>query len=323
MADELINLVEYAKGLDDPLASALIEQFAMESDVLQTISFKSAPQGRNPFSRETELPSMAFRGLNEDPEISHGEIEELQDQCYPISGLLELDRVKRIRYGERRLNQDMKGQMKRGAAIWTSTFINGDNGTEPREFDGLQKRLVADSAGNVDGSTDDSRLLANDTASGGGPLSLKQLDLAISLVNGASHLLMSRRMKNKFIAVARDRTISGFVTHDKNEMGQRITRYGDLPILTGYEPSKHDLFLPFNEVGQGGGGAVTTSIYICSFREDGVSGIQTESPDIIDIGNTDRGIHERNLFEWDVGITIEDFYSALRLSSITDADIVV
>ncbi len=321
MADDLLNLVEYAKGHADPFTSALVEQFAMESDVLQRIDFKTAPQGRNPFSREVALPNMAFRGINQEPDISHGMEEEFQDQCYPIAGLLEFDRVKLNRYGERKRNTYLKMQMKKGAQIWIDTFIDGDNATNPKEFTGLKGRLV--SVGSiVDGSTDDSRLLANSTSSGGAALSLAKLDLAINLTNSANGLMMSRRMRVKFIAAMRDNTLTGDVIHFEQEGGKPVLKYGDLPILTGYQPSKNTLFLPFNEVGNGGGGAVTTSIYPVSFREDGVVGINTQPPEMIDLGHTDKGVHERDLFEWDVGITIEDYFSAMRLSSITDAAIV-
>ncbi len=321
MADVYIELVEYARGLQDAIPSLLIEQFATESDVLQTIGFKIAKQGRNPFAREVELAGLAFRGINEDPEISHGQREEFQDMCYPISGLLEIDRVITNRYGEARQIQEMRGQMKRGAAIWTDTFIDGDNSTEPKEFSGLKARLVADSAGNIDGSTDDSRLLTNDTSSGGGALSLAKLDLAIDLVNGATHLLMSRRMKVKFIAAMRNTSLTGNVIHFEQESGHPVLKYAELKILTGYPPSKNNTFLPFDEVGSGGGSAVTTSIYPVAFREDGVTGIHTQPPELVDVGVTDRGVQNRDLFEWDTGISIEDFYAAMRLSSITDATI--
>ena len=145
MADDLLNLVEYAKGHDDPFTSALIEQFAMSSDVLQALPFKIAPQGRNPYSREVSLPNMAFRGINQEPDISHGQEEEGQDNCYPIAGLLEFDRVKLNRYGSAKRNTYLKMQMKRGAQIWVDTFIDGDNKTNPKEFSGLKARLVTDS----------------------------------------------------------------------------------------------------------------------------------------------------------------------------------
>lgn len=323
MADDLLNLVEYAKGHENPFTSALVEQFALASDVLQRIEFKTAPQGRNPFSREVSLPNMAFRGINQEPDISHGMEEEFQDHCYPIAGLLEFDRVKLNRYGERKRKTYLRMQMKKGAQIWVDTFISGDNATNPKEFTGLQGRLLS-VGGVVDGSTDDSRLIANSTSSGGAALSLAKLDLAVDLVNGTNAILASRRMLTKFKAAARDPALTNNqITDDfESDLGRRVTRFGGIPILTGYEPSKNTLFLPFNEVANGGGGAVTTSIYPVSFREDGVAGIHTQPPEMVDLGHTDKGIHERDLFEWDVGITIEDYYSAMRLSSITDAAIV-
>lgn len=326
MADELINLVEFAKGLPDPISSGMIEQFAASSDVLSTIPFKTANQGLNRFDRETSEPTVAFRALNAEPEISYGSEETFQDACYPISGLIEFDRIKLKRYGERKRMLYMTGQMKKGARVWTDTFINGQNESDPKEFDGLKERLVATNAGaastDVDGSQDDSRLLANATGSGGAALSLAQLDLAVSLVNEPNAILMNRALRTKMQAAARSPSISNNqITMDMDsDLGRRVTRFGDIPILCGYEVSKGSTFLPFNEVAYGGGSAVTSSIYVVSFREDGVCGIQTSAPEFEAV-DTDRGVFKRDLFEWDCGITIEDFYSAIRLSSITNAAI--
>ncbi|WP_120636027.1 major capsid protein [Ruegeria sp. EL01] len=323
MADELLNLVEFAKGHSDPVASAMIEQFAKESDVLSTISFKPAEKGLNVFDRETSEPVVGFRALNSEPEISHGSQEEFQDACYPISGLIEFDRIKLKRYGERKRATYMLGQMKKGSRVWTDTFINGSNSADPTVFSGMKVRLKADDAGNVDGSTDDSRLIANSVASGGGALSLSNVDKAVDLVASPTHIAISRRMRTKFKAAARDPNLTNNrVTDDyDSQLGRRVLRFGDLPFLTGYEVSKDSQFLPYNEVAHGGGAAVTTSLYVVSFREDGVCGIQTSEPEFEPV-DTDRGVFKRDLFEWDCGITIEDFYSAIRLSSITDAPIV-
>ena len=324
MADENINLVEFAKGLEDSVASAMIEQFASQSDILEKgITFKSASKGLNVFDRETSEPAVGFRALNSEPDISYGSEEQFQDACYPISGLIEFDRIKLKRYGESKRMTYMMGQMKKGARVWTDTFINGDNSTDPKEWNGLKKRLVADSTGSVAGTVDDSRLIANATGSGGAALSLAILDRAEAMVAEGSHLLMSRQMQTRFKTAARSSTLTNNrITDDyDSQLGRRVTRFGDLEILTGYPVSKDSQFLPFNEVAYGGGSAVTTSMYIVSFREDGVSGIQTSEPEYIPV-TTDRGVFQRDLFEWDQGITIEDFYSAIRISSITDAAIV-
>ncbi|EEW57057.1 hypothetical protein SCH4B_4398 [Ruegeria sp. TrichCH4B] len=323
MADELINLVEFAKGHTDPVASAMIETFATSSDVLQALSFKAAEKGLNVFDREASIPTVDFRALNAEPEISHGSEEQFQDSCYPISGLIEFDRIKLKRYGERKRARYMMGQMKSGGRRFTDIFINGHNATMPTQFTGLKARLVADGAGNVDGSTDDSRLLVNNTGSGGGPLSLANLDKALDLVAEPTHIMMSRRMKVKFEAAARDPNLTNNrVTNDyDSNLGRRVLRFGDVPFLTGYEVSRESNFLPFDEVAHGGGAAATTSLYIVSLREDGICGIQTSEPEFESV-DTDRGVFKRDLFEWDCGITMEDEYSGLRLSSVSDAAIV-
>jgi len=325
MADELINLVEFAKGHPDPLSSGMIEQLPNESDILRTISFKGASKGLNVFDRETSQPAVDFRALNEEPSISHGSEEQFQDACYPISGLIEFDRIKLKRYGERKRIVYMKGQMGAAARRWTDVFINGDNATNPRLFSGLKVRLKATgaTAADVNGSKDDSRLLVNNVASGGGPLSLAMLDLAVSQTNRASHIVMPRKLRTRFQAAARDPNLTNNrITDDyDSNLGRRVLRFGEQEILVGYEVGKDSQFLPFNEVAWGGGAAVTSSLYVVSFREDGVCGIQTGEPEFLQV-DTDKGVFKRDLFEWDCGITQEDFYSAMRQSSITDAPIV-
>lgn len=322
MADALINLVEFAQGLPDPVASGMIEQFARSSDVLEAMPFKSVSQGVNRFDRETSEPAVGFRALNAEPEISYGSEETFQDAVFPISGLIEFDRIKLKRYGERKRATYMMGQMKKGARVWTDTFINGDNSSDPKEWDGLKQRCKADATGSVDGTVDDSRLLANATGSGGGALSLAKLDKAIELVNEPTHILMSRDLRTKFQAAARSPSISNNqITMDMDsDLGRRVTRYGDIPIMIGYPVGKDSQFLPYNEVAYGGGSAVTTSIYVVSIREDGLCGIQTSEPEFMPV-DTDRGVFMRDLFEWDCGITQEDFYASIRLSSITNAAI--
>ena len=328
MADELINLVEFAQGLNDPIASGMIEQFARESDLLEAMPFKTVSQGLNRFARETSEPTVAFRALNAEPDISHGTEDTHQDVCKPVSGLIEFDRIMLKRHGEAKRATYMMGQMKKASRVVTTAMISGDESSDPKEFDGMQSRFLASNGGasatDVDGTNDDSRLVANSTSSGGAALSLAMLDIAIEQVNSPTHIIMPRRLRTRMQAAARSPSISNgdVITNDMDSnLGRRVTRYGELPILVGYPPSKDNAFLPFTEVAWGGGSAVTSSIYIVSLREDGICGIQTDTPDYVPV-DTDRGVFERDLFEWDLGITQEDFYAGLRMSSITDAPIV-
>lgn len=320
------TLPEYAKtygGSDKE--KAIIELFPEHSDILGVIPFKTAPGGRYGYMREGALPNnMGFRGINELPSEGHGLINDYTEQCFPIAGNVDVDRVLISRYGAQRRSMEENMSIKKKAQIWTDTFMNGDNATEPREFTGMKQRLKAVGSGgtSVDGSNYESRLLANSTASGGAPLSLTQLDMAISLVENPTHILMPKKLKHRLPAAVRDAGVGGLYTNDKNDMGHRVEMYDGLPILTGYGITPLGAFLPFNEVAYGGGSAVTASVYILSFSESGVCGIETQGMEVKDLGLLDDGVYYRTNIEHDNGICIESPYAAMRMSSITDAPIV-
>lgn len=319
------TLVEYAKTFEDVKKRSIVELFPDASDILGVIPFKTAPGGRYGYFREGALPNnMAFRAINEVPTEGYGVINDLTEQCFPMAGNIDVDRVLINRFGTDRRATEERMQIKAKAKKWSDTFINGDNQSQMREWTGLKQRLRAVGSGStsVDGSNSESRLVANSQASGGGPLSLAMLDLALGQVQNPTHIIMPKRLADRFGAAQRNTAVSGFITFDQEDFGKRVLRYNGLPVLTGYGISPFGAFLPFNEVGYGGGSAVTASIYICSFAEDGVCGLETKPMEVEDMGLLDNAIHYRTNVEHDNGLCIENPYAALRLTSITDAAIV-
>ena len=133
---------------------------------------------------------------------------------------------------------------------------------------------------------------------------------------------MPKAIKDRFAAAERDTQIGGFVTQDKDDMGRVVTRYNGIPIYCGYGVTKFGEFLPFNEVASGGGAAVTSSIYIVRFSEDGVCGIEQAPMEVKDYGLLENGVHYRTNIEHDNGMMVGDPFSALRMSSVTNAAIV-
>lgn len=319
------TLVEYAKTMTDDKKRAVIELFPEESDILRVLPFKTAPGGRYGYFREGALPTnIAFRGINETSSTGYGLINDFTEQCFPMAGQIKIDRVLMDRYGIERRAMEEQLAIKAKAHAWTQNFIDGDNQSEPREWTGLKQRLRAVGSGStsVDGSNYESRLVANSQASGGGALSLTMLDIAISLVDKPTHILMPYKLKHRMPAAVRAAGVGGVYTNDTEDMGRRVERYNGLEILTGYGITKHGALLNFNETGYGGGSAVTASIYILSVGEMGVCGIETKPMEVTDIGLLENGVHYVTDIHHDNGICIESPYSALRLTSITDAAIV-
>lgn len=319
------TLPEYAKGQEDLKVRATIELFPEAVDFMGVIPFASAPAGVYRYQEEAELPdNMGFRALNEEPTAGHGLMNDVVEQTYPIAGNIDVDRRLIARHGPDRRAIEEQLQIKKKASIWANTFIDGDNKSNPREYSGLKTRLRAVGSGStsVDGSNYLSRVIANAQGSGGAALSLIQLDRAIGLVENPNAIIMPKAIKDRLPAAARDTGIGGFITHDRDGQGRPITRYGELPIYTGYGVSKFGEFLPFNEVAFGGGSAVTASIYIVRFDETGVCALEQSPMEVTDIGLTEGGTWYRTNIEHDVGMMVADPFSAIRLTSITNAAIV-
>jgi hypothetical protein len=320
-----MTLVEYAKTVQDVKSQAIIELYPAESDILRAIPFKTAPGGKYGYFREGALPTnMSFRGINGTVTDGNGLVNEYTEQCFPMQGQLKVDRVILDRMGMQRRSMEEQMQIKAAAHLWTQTFIDGDNATDPKKWTGMKQRLRAVGSGStsVDGSNYESRVMANSTASGGAALSLAQLDRAIALVDKPTHMLMPYFLKHRFGAAVRAAGVGGVYTNDTEEMGHRVERYMGIEMITGYGITKHGPLLQFNEVGFGGGSAVTGSIYIMHIGEMGVCGIETKPMEVFDVGLTEGRINYVTDVFHDNGICVESPYAALRLSSITDAAIV-
>ena len=318
-----VTLVEYAKSFD--IASkqrAIIELFPESVDFMGAIPFLNAPGGAYRYQEEGALGrNVGFRAINETPLEDTGLLNDRLEQTYPIAGNIDVDRalIRRMGPGHRATVERMK--IKEKAKLWADNFMFGDNASNPRTPTGMRVRLRS-VGGSTDGSNYLSRILANSAASGGGALSLAQLDRAIGLVENPNAIIMPKALKDRFAAAERDTSIGGFVTQDKDDMGRVVTRYNGLPIYTGYGVTRHGEFLPFNEVAAGGGAAVTSSIYIVRFAEDGVAALEVAPMEVTDIGLTEGGVFYRTNIEHDVGMAVLDPFSAIRLSSITNAAIV-
>lgn len=318
----VMTLPEYAKGVEDLKVRATIELFPEAVDFLSVMPFLTAESGSYRYEEEGSLPeNVAFRALNEAPTAGSGLVVDRVEKTFPMAGNLDVERRLIARHGMDRRSTEERKHVKKHGSVFANTFITGDNQSNHREFTGMKARLKI-VGGAVDGSNYESRVIANATGSGGGALSLSQLDRAIGLVESPNAIIMPKAIKDRFPAAQRDTSIGGYISVEPQEFGEEQVRYRGIPIYTGYGISKFGEFLPFNEVAHGGGSAVTSSIYVVRFSEDGVCGLQQQPMEVKDYGLLENGVHYRTNVEWDCGMMIGDPYSAIRLSSITNAAIV-
>ena len=308
----LITLPEYAKGLaKEDIRRPIIEMFAQYSDVMEALPFEGLMGSVYVGYREAALPSPAFRGINEASTSGHGTISPFQEASYVIDHDIDVDRAIVDRHGPERRNYEERMGITAFARLWVDTFVKGDQSTNPRVFNGIQLRANKF-------SRDDH----NSTANGGAALSLLTLDTAIQKMKTPTHILVPYASRALWIQAARTTTLTGFVMQTFEEVGKLKISYAGLPFLWGYPYDDHAPVLDFNEVGNGGGSAVTASGYILSLGEGLLRGIQIRPLEPRDIGLLQDGKTFRTHLAWDVGLVDEHKYCLRRLDSWTNATIV-
>jgi hypothetical protein len=302
-----LTLVEAAKlNPGEVKRGAVIELFAQGSDILRTLPFDTIQGNALSYNREEALPGIGFRGVNEAYTESTGVINPVTEPLVIAGGDLDVDRfiLETMGQDQRAVQEAMK--VKALALRWSQAIIKGDNSVDPRVFDGLQIRL-----------TGTQKIAAGATANGTA-LSLAKLDEAIDAVDDPTHLIMNKTMRRLLTAAARDGDVSGYITYGVDEFGRRITQYNELPILIIEQDNAGNEILPFTEAATSGT-ATATSIYVVSFMEGKLQGIQSSVMSVRDLGELQTQPVFRTRVEWYAGIALFHPRAAARLWSISNA----
>ena len=305
-----LTLTESAKlYAGDPMRSAIIELYARSSDILRVLPFQDVAGSAIRYNQEQTLPGIGFRGINEAYSESTGVINPVVEPLVIAGGELDVDRflIERMGGNQRAIHTAMK--MKALALAWTKTFIKGDQATDPKEFDGLQTRIVGD------------QLITAGSTGGGTPLTLAKVDEAFDATDDYTHMMMSMSMRRKFSVAARTSTVSGDLQWEKDDFGKQVAFYNGTPIVIIDKDNDGTSILGFNEVCSGGGGNTGTSIYLVSLGDGKLTGIQGNAPVVKDLGELQTKAAFRTRIEWDNGIALYHPRAVTRLYSISDAAI--
>ena len=306
----MLTLLEAKKLVEgDTKREAVIEMFASSSDLLRVMPFEDIPGDSFSYSTEGELPGVAFRGYNQGYDESTGIINNSTERLRIVGGDMDVDKALIKTRGERVRTTHETLKIKSIALSITGKIINGDSEANPLEFDGLRKRIVGD------------QLIAAGNTSGGDALSIELLDDAIDQVDNPTHLIMSKKMRNKLNTAAR-KNIGGDIVWGLDEFGKRIAYYNDLPILVTDRDNESNEIIGFNEANPNGGAAVGTSIYVVSFGPNMITGLQNGILDVEDLGEIDAKPVYRTRLEWLVSFAAQHGRCAARVWGIKNADVV-
>lgn len=305
-----LTLVEAAKlNPGDVIKNAIIELYAGSSDILMNLPFESISGNAMKYNREGSLPGVGFRGVNEAYTASTGVLNPLTESLVIAGGDLDVDKfiIDTMGANQRAVQEAMK--VRALSLAWTQKFIKGDTANDPREFDGLQTRIAG------------SQIISAGTTANGAALSLAKLDEAIDQTLNPTHLIMNKAMRRRLTTAARTTTVGGYITYDKDAFGRPVMKYNDLPILIVDLDNTQSSILGFTEAAASGT-ATATSIYVVSFGDGMITGLQNGGIDVRDMGELQTSPVYRTRVEWYNGFGIFNGRAATRLRHIGDLPIV-
>ncbi len=305
-----MTLIEAAKLEEkNELRRAIIEMYSGSSAVLANLPFQNIQGNALKYNREANYPGVGFRGVNEGYTPSVGVLNPQVETLVIAGGELDVDKfiIDTMGADKRAVHEAMK--VRALALSWTNKFINGNNSTEPREFDGLQVRTVGD------------QLISAGSTANGAALSLAKLEEAIDQTLNPTHLIMNKGLARRFTAAARTTAVGGYIQYDLDEFGKRVLAFNGLPIITVDLDNNGSAILGFDEASVSGTDT-STSIYVVSMGADGLTGLQNGGIDVRDLGELQSQPVMRTRVEWYSGMAVFNGRAVTRLQHIGNLAIV-
>ena len=307
-----LTLIEAAKYENRLEHLAVLKTFS-EGELLARLPFMNIAGSGLFYSAEQELPSVGFRAVNEGYTQSYGVVDQRAEAVHLFGGDVDVDRsIVDLMGPEARASQiEMKVRSMR--LTLEATVINGDTNANPRAFDGLSKRLQPGDAMAIDNSAG--------AGVAGAPLDFDRLDELIDSVNaygGSKVLVMSKAMRRQLNALARSTMGGGVYQTSTNSFGMTVHRYQDCELVTVDRDAQGVEVMGYDEAGG------TSSIYCCTFGDQGVTGLQGPFQgrygiSVRDLGEVPDAPVFRTRVDWYVGFAVLHPRASGRLFNITPA----
>lgn len=316
MAITILDQANAAARGNDAVRAGIIMSFAEGSQFLRAAPVVSIQGNSLTWSREASLAVPGWRSVNEALSESTSKFEKRSESLKMLGVDLDVDNFIVDTGGqEQRAIQEAAGAKAvaqvLGYSLVKGALVTAQGATGNAEsFDGLQARYGGGFGTTAVATTGENagQLLANNGASDA--LSISKLDEAIMKVDGATHLLMPKKMRINITSYLRN---SASISTDRDEFGNIVQRYNGLPILDA-DINGDQAAIGFNENNDS-----TCSIYVLRLAEDGLHLIQSPSGiRVKDLGEQHSKPVWRTRLEWYVGMVDKHTRCVCRLYNIAD-----
>lgn len=302
-----VTLAESAVLSNNQLQRGIIEIFIDESRLLDRIPFMEISGNAYSYNRESALPGIAFRSVNEAYTESTGAFAPFTESLKIFGGEADVDRFivqTRGNLADQRAAQE-RLKTKAAAFFFNESFFEGDEAVNPKSFDGLRKRLTG--------------AQVIEAGPNGAVLTLDMLDTLIdSVIGGPDAIYLPKALIRKVNALVR--ATGGTQAEPIESYGRRVPAYSGIPLLdAGPAVDGSTPILSFDET-QGTAVGTVASAYAVKFgEEEFVSGMTNGGVMVDDLGLLETKPSYRTRIEMYATIGIFNGKAAARLKGILAA----
>lgn len=284
------TLAKLAKLETDTLRRGVIMNLLRDSNLMEVLPFENVGSLKSVAVRWKNLPTVAFRRINEGYTPDEGDYEQVWESVYGFGGEIKFDRVfSKVTNTivDPKVDQ-MSQKVKALALTFNDYFVNGDHATDEDGFEGLKKRVSLMPsrqsvyfAGAAAAALDPTASTANARAF------LDKWEEAWYKCNRGqvNAIIMNEGTYYGFGRVLRYANISGGTMLDmtQDSFDRQVVTYRGAPFIDiGLKRDQTTEIITETETA-GDAGSDATSVYFCSFNtEQGVSGIQLGEMDVYD-----------------------------------------
>jgi hypothetical protein len=304
-----MTLIEFAKTCQDPLQRGVVKTFAATSPIFEFLPFVEIPGNSWTYNQETTLPGVEFRQLNDAYNESVGVIKAVTEKIKILGGDADSDKMFQVWGGSAVIDRrayDVEAKARAIARYFDKIFIDGDEGSDAKQFDGLNVRCAASQHLHADAGT----------GTAGANLTENLMQCLADMVDGGPNLfLMGKKVYRNLANLFKGSSILAFGT--PNYFGYMPPMFNGVRIGILDKDNEGNDILPMDET-EGSSSGVCGSIYALRMEPwQGVCGLQNTPVQVRDLGEIDTKPVLRTRIEWPMTIMLGGPKCAARLQGIT------
>jgi len=263
-----ITLLEAKETCQDKLTQYVIDEFR-KSALLDMLPFDNnvKPDGSTSmlyaYNRTTTQPTAGVRAINAEYDAQEAKTTRYTTEMKILGGSFEIDRaiINNQKGVIDHVTYQMNEKIKATRALFHDLFINGDNGENPDEFDGLNKAITGSATEIVPSSAINLSTSANITTNA--PVLLDTIRKLMSELSATPDVMLLNSQMYAVFQSIMDR--AGMVTSKEN-FGTEVFKWGDTAVMKmGDKPGTSNPIIPIVN-GE-------TSIYFAKLGMDAVHAI--------------------------------------------------